>query len=396
MKINVLRDADVRGKRVLLRVDFNVPLDANFKVQDESRIRAALPTIEYLIEQGAKVVLMSHLGRPKGEMKHEFRLNPVAEVLNNLLSVEVKKVDNCFGEDVKAAVYEMNNGEVVMLENMRCCPGEETCDPTFTKTIASYGDIYVTDAFATAHRNHASTAGLAEYLPTYAGFLMEKEIQALSPLLNNQDHPFMMVLGGAKMNTKIGVIKYFLDKADVFCLGGGIANTFLVASGYDVGESLYEPEQVELAQEIMLLAEQKEDQFMLPMDVIVADEPKTGVDVLDLPLEDVELGMKIFDAGRLAIDKCVEQIKKAEVVVWNGPVGLYEVPEFAQGSVRIAEAMAEAKGKTYIGGGDTLDVLNQAGIAHDKFTHVSTGGGAMLKFLEGMELPGIKILRGSC
>lgn len=393
MDIRTLNDVDVSGKRVLLRVDFNVPLDDDFNVTDDTRIREALPTIKHLCDNNAKVILMSHLGRPKGQMKHEFRLNPVANKLKELANINVTKVDNCYGEDVDKALSEMKEGDIVMLENMRCCPEEESCDATFSKKIASYGDIYVSDAFGTAHRKHASTAGIAEYLPTYAGFLMEKEIKALSPLLKAANKPLLLILGGAKMKTKIGVIKYFIDKADIFCLGGGIANTFLAAEGYDVGESLYEEDQIELAQEIMLMAENKNEQFLLPVDAIVADEPKEGVPHLDLPLENIELGMKIFDIGKVTIEKCLNAISKAKTIIWNGPVGLYEISDFSRGSSAIAHAIANSDAETYIGGGDTIDAITRCKIDHDKFTHVSTGGGAMLKFLEGKPLPGIEILK---
>lgn len=388
-----LKKISLQGKRVLLRVDFNVPLDPKtHKISDTSRIRACLPTLHYLLKQGAQVILMSHLGRPKGKVMKEFRLDPVATVLERLLKVKVKKLSDCVGDTVEREVAKMTAGQVVLLENLRFHVGEEKNDPHFAKKLARLGDLFVNDAFGTVHRAHASTEGIAHLIPSYPGFLLEKEISALSPLLGTPRRPFVLILGGAKIDTKLGILKNFLHKVDFFLIGGGLANTFLKAQGYDIGDSLYEANKVEVAQELMLEAEKFRERFVLPGDVVVADEISDTSETVDIPVEDVEGKMKILDIGEKTTCSFCHIIEEASTIVWNGPVGLIEYKPFRKGSRAIAEAMAHAEGTTIVGGGDTLEALRLFDLKEDSFDHVSTGGGAMLEFLEGKKLPGIEVL----
>lgn len=399
MIIPTLHGLDVRGKRVLVRVDFNVPFDEG-KISDTTRLEAALPTVQHLVKSGARVILMSHLGRPDPENPDPMlQMSPVGTAIGTLLGQSVITLGGCVGSDIEAHVNSMKDGEVVMLENTRFFAGEKKNDPDFSKGLAALGDLFVNDAFGTVHRAHASTVGVAELLPSYAGFLLEKEINALTPLLEHPEHPLLLIAGGAKIDTKIGILKNFLDKADLFIIGGGLANTFLFAEGFDVGASLYEPNKLEVAREIMLSAEAHREKFLLPSDVIVADEISETALTLDIPVEDVEMEMKILDVGSLTVARYVEAIKEAKVIVWNGPVGLYEMTPFARGTQIIAKAISEAtaSGATSIlGGGDTIDAIRRFGHLFDEFTHVSTGGGAMLEFLEGKELPGIEALKVNC
>lgn len=388
-----LKKISLQGKRVLLRVDFNVPLNPKtHKVSDISRIQACLPTIQYLLKQGAKVIIMSHLGRPKGKVMKEFRLDPVATVLERLLKVTVKKISDCVGDTVKREVSKMTAGQVVLLENLRFHPEEEKNDRGFAKKLAQLGDIFVNDAFGAVHRAHASTEAIAHILPSYPGFLLEKEISALSPLLGTPRRPFVLILGGAKIDTKLGVLQSFLHKVDSFLIGGGLANTFLKAEGYDIGDSLYEPNKIEVAQELMLEVEKSHERFVLPRDVVVADSISDTAATVDIPVEDVEGNMKILDIGRKTTEHFCRIIEEASTIVWNGPVGLIEYKPFRKGSRDIAEAMAHAQGTTIVGGGDTLEALRLFDMQADSFDHVSTGGGAMLEFLEGKKLPGIEVL----
>lgn len=392
MKVRSIRKAKVTGKRVLIRVDFNVPLK-NGKVADDTRIREALPTIQYLLKQKAKVILMSHLGRPDGKVVKDLRLDPVAKHLSKLLKKPVKKLDDCVGPKVEKEVSAMKPGQILFLENTRFHKEEEKNDKGFSKQLAKLGDVFVQDAFGTAHRAHCSTCGVASYLPAYAGFLMEKEITVLSELMQKTKHPLTLIIGGAKIDTKIGLIKNFAAKADYFLIGGGLANTFLAAEGFNIGKSLYEKDKIKTAQEIMLEVEELKEDFVLPTDVVVADEISDKAKTLDLPAEDVEGDMRILDIGKKSLAQFIAVIKKSKTVVWNGPVGLFEKKPFSQGTLGIAKALAAAKGlKTIIGGGDTVDAIKHFGISEKKFTHVSTGGGAMLEFLEGTMLPGVKIV----
>ena len=392
MKIKSIREADVKDKVVLLRVDFNVPIEKG-EVKDDIRMRRALPTIEHLLKENAKIVIMSHLGRPKGKTVKELMLDPVAKQLGKLIGKSVKKLDQCVGDEVEKAIKKMNPGDVILLENTRFYKEEEECEEKLCKQLAALGDIYVNDSFGTAHRKHASTYGIAKHIPAYAGFLIEKEVEKLSQLMKNVKKPLTIIIGGAKIDTKIGLIQNFLPKADYFLVGGGLANTFLAGAGFDVAESLYEPEKVELAREIMMEVEALREKLILPVDVIVADEIGDNVRTLDIPVEDVMGNMKILDIGTKTIAKFAEIIGKSKTVVWNGPIGLYEYAPFRRGTAQIGDAITENKElDTIIGGGDTLDAIRMLGFEEEEFTHVSTGGGAMLAFLEGGTLPGIEIV----
>jgi len=391
MKILSIKTADLKEKRVLVRVDFNVPLE-NGKVTDDTRIQASLPTIEHLLENKAKIILMSHLGRPEGKKVDELKLDPIAKKLSEILGKPVKKLNDCTGDGVKAEIDAMNPGEIVLLENTRFYEGETDNDPEFCKQLAALGDIFVTDCFGVAHRKHASIYGIAEHLPAYGGFLIQKEVEALSELMKETPRPLTIIMGGAKIETKIGLMKNFVSKADHFLVGGGLANTFLAAEGFQVGDSLYEPDKVEVAQEIMLETDALDGEFHLPTDVIVADEISDDAKTLDIPVRDTEGSMKILDIGRNTIEKFEEVIKSSKTIIWNGPVGLFEKDPFSQGTRHVAIAVANADAKTIIGGGDTIEAITHFGIELDKYTHVSTGGGAMLQFLEGTSLPGIEII----
>jgi phosphoglycerate kinase len=382
-----IRDIDVEGKRVLVRVDFNVPLDQG-KVADDTRIRAALPTIQYLTEQGAKVILMSHLGRPKGKVKEDLRLTPVAERLADLLGRPVAMAVDCVGEEVETAVDRLRPGDVLLLENLRFHPGEEANDPRFVSQLASLGEVYVNDAFGTAHRAHASTEGVAHHLPAVAGFLMEKELNFLSKALERPEHPFVAILGGAKISDKIGVVDNLLGKVDTLLIGGGMANTFLKAQGHQVGQSLVEEESLPLAQELLAKAGRK---LVLPVDVVVADRFDAEAQSKIVSVEEVPANWRILDIGPATVERFAQELYTAKTVVWNGTMGVAEFPRFAAGTEGIIEMLAESQATTIVGGGDTAAAVQQAGLA-EKMTHVSTGGGASLELLEGKVLPGVAAL----
>ena len=388
MRKKTIRDVDVKGKRVLVRVDFTVPL-AGGKVADDRRIRAAIPTIRYLLDKGAAVILMSHLGRPKGKVVPELRLDPVAERLSELLGRPVKKLDDCVGPEVEAAVKAMKPGEVILLENTRFHPEERKNDPEFARKLASLADLFVNDAFGTAHRAHASTVGVARYLPAVAGFLMERELRFLGQALENPERPFVAILGGAKISDKIGVIRNLLSKVDALLIGGGMANTFFKAQGYEVGDSLVEEEAVDTAGALL---EEAGGKLFLPVDVVIAREVAPDSPTRVMKVGDVPAGWRILDIGPETVEAFKEKLRGARTVVWNGPVGVFEVEPFAKGTFAIARALAELEGATVIvGGGDSAAAVEKAGVA-DRITHVSTGGGASLEFLEGKELPGIAAL----
>ena len=382
-----VRDIEVEAKRVLVRVDFNVPL-AGGRVTDDTRIRAALPTINYLLDHRAKVILMSHLGRPKGKVVGELRLDPVAERLAELLDRPVRKLDDCIGPEVEAAVAEMQPGDVILLENTRFHPEERANDPAFARKLASLADVFVNDAFGAAHRAHASTVGVAEYLPSVAGFLMEKEIAVLGQALAAPEHPFVAILGGAKISSKIGVIDNLLTKVDGLLIGGGMANTFLKAQGHEVGQSLVEDDSLDVARETLERAGKK---LTLPVDAVVADRFDAEADSKVVPVDQVPNDWLILDIGPGTVELFKRELAGARTVVWNGPLGVFEFPRFAAGTEAIARFLADLKATTIIGGGDVVAAVGQAGVA-DRIAHVSTGGGASLEFLEGKVLPGVAAL----
>ncbi|HSK51267.1 MAG TPA: phosphoglycerate kinase [Clostridia bacterium] len=393
MNKQTIRDADVAGKRVFVRVDFNVPLEDG-KVTDDSRIRAAVPTIKSLLDQGAKVILASHLGRPKGKVQDGLRLRPVGARLTQLIRRNVPVTGDALGVGTEDAVKRLRPGEVLLLENLRFHAEEEANDPDFAKALASYADVYVNDAFGTAHRAHASTVGIAELLPAYAGLLMERELNMLSKLLEAPERPFAAILGGAKVSDKIKVIDNLLTKVDVLVLGGGMANTFLLAQGKSVGKSLAEQDRVEDARRILEAAEAKGVRIVLPVDVIVAKEVTRGTEYKTLPAEKIPASWHIVDIGAKSLELMQEALADVRTVFWNGPLGVFEIPSFAHGTKAIARLLADraSDGATVVvGGGDSVAAVTQQGLA-DRMTHISTGGGASLEFLEGRELPGVTVL----
>ncbi|NLJ76441.1 MAG: phosphoglycerate kinase [Peptococcaceae bacterium] len=391
MAKKTIRDIDVKDKRVLVRVDFNVPLDKNNHVSDDTRIIEALPTINYLVEHGAKVILLSHLGRPKGHINEEYRMDPVAQRLSELLGREVAKIDDCVGALVVEAIGRMRGGNVILLENVRFHPEEEKNDEKFSQQLAQQADIYVNDAFGTAHRAHASTVGVSEFLPAVAGFLMEKELDILGRLLVHPERPFVAIMGGAKVSDKIAVVSNLLDKVDTVILGGGMSNTFLQAQGYDVGKSLLEADKVDLAKGLLAKAKNKGVNLLLPLDVVVAPGAAPDAEQRTVPVNQIPAEWMALDIGRKSIAEFTGAMEAASTIVWNGPMGVFEMEPFARGTEAIALAMASSKATTVIGGGDSVSAIKKAGVA-EKITHISTGGGASLEFLEGKVLPGVAVL----
>ncbi|MDF2522096.1 MAG: Pgk [Clostridia bacterium] len=386
-----IEDFELKDKRVLVRVDFNVPLNEQGQITDDRRITEALPTINYLLEHKAKVILMSHMGRPKGKFNEKYSLKPIVERLKELVNAKVTLAADVIGEEVKQGAYSLQSGEILVLENVRFYEQEEKNDPEFAKKLAELGELYVNDAFGTAHRAHASTAGVANYLPSAIGFLIKKEIDIMGKALTQPDRPFVAILGGAKVSDKIGVIDNLLDKVDTLLIGGGMAYTFYKAKGYEIGTSILEADKVELAKEILKKAEAKNIKLMLPVDNVVAPEfsnevPYKTVDSDKIPAD--QMGLDIGEKTREIFSKVITD---AKTVVWNGPMGVFEMPNFAKGTFALAEAMSKSKGTTIVGGGDSAAAVEQLGFA-DKITHISTGGGASLEFLEGKVLPGIDII----
>lgn len=387
-----VRDIDLKGKKVLMRCDFNVPLDENLNITDKTRIIAALPTIQYVLDQGAKLILCSHLGRPKGEVKKEFSLAPVAKELSVQLGREVKLADDIIGDSAKALTANMKEGDVVLLENVRYDAREEANDEEFSKELASLAEVYVNDAFGTAHRAHASTEGVSKFLPSACGFLIEKELEQLGDSLNNPVRPFVAILGGKKVSDKIGVINSLLDKVDTLIIGGAMAYTFFRAQGYSTGKSLVEEDKIDLAKELLAKAEAKGVKLLLPVDTKCGKEFSEDTETLVVKSNEIPDDWEGFDIGPESIELYKSVLAEAKTVLWNGPVGVFELKPFAIGTNAIAEYLAELTDcKTIIGGGDSAAAVTKAGLA-DKMTHISTGGGASLEFIEGKVLPGIECI----
>ncbi|TQK53986.1 phosphoglycerate kinase [Brevibacillus sp. AG162] len=385
-----IRDVELAGKRVFCRVDFNVPMQDGV-ITDDTRIRAAVPTIRFMVEAGAKVILASHFGRPKGQVVEEMRLTPVAAHLSSLLGKDVRKLEDCHGADVEAAVERMESGDVILLENVRFHAGEEKNDPELAKSFAALADLFVNDAFGTAHRAHASTAGIAEYIPAVAGLLMEKEIRFMGGALSNPERPFTAIVGGAKVKDKIAVIENLLTKVDHLIIGGGMANTFLKAQGYGTGASLCEDDKLDLARTLMDQAKERGVQLLMPVDVVVADRFAADAEKQVVGIDAIPEGWMALDIGPKTVEQYHSVIVDSKTVVWNGPMGVFEMDAFASGTIGVAKAMAACSGTTIIGGGDSVAAVEKAGVA-EQMTHISTGGGASLEFMEGKELPGVAVL----
>ena len=393
MSKKTVRDIDLKDKKVFVRCDFNVPLDENGVITDNRRIVGALPTIKYLLENNCKVILCSHLGRPKGEVKPEFSLAPVAAELSKLLGKEVKLAKDVIGESAKELTSNMNNGDVVLLENVRFDAREEKNDPELSKELASMAEIFVNDAFGTAHRAHSSTAGIADYLPAVSGFLIEKELKFLGDALQNPERPFVAILGGKKVSDKIGVINSLLEKVDTLMIGGAMAYTFYKAQGYNVGDSICELDKLDLANELMAKAKEKGVKLMLPIDTKLGKEFDPNTETKTVGWTEMPDGWQGFDIGKETIEEYKAELDTAKTVIWNGPLGLFEFDAFADGTNEVAKKLAELTDcTTIIGGGDSAAAVEKAGFA-DKMTHISTGGGASLEFLEGKKLPGIECLQ---
>jgi phosphoglycerate kinase len=391
MAKKTVRDIDVAGKRVLVRVDFNVPLDDAGGVADDTRIRAALPTLEYLLDQGASVVVMSHLGRPKGEAVESMRLTPVAARLQELLGVEVHKMDAVIGEEVEKACAELVPGQVILLENLRFEPGEEDNDPGFAAALSLLGDVYVDDAFGAAHRAHASVTGVAEKLPAVAGFLMEKEVQILQGLIEDPARPFVAVLGGSKISDKLKVLGSFQELVDIMLIGGGMSYTILKSQGMEIGNSLCEDELLGEVSEVMAMAGEKRAEIKLPTDLVVASEFKEDAECRVVDAGEIPPGWTGMGIGPRTTEEYVQIISKAKTIFWNGPMGVFEWQRFGEGTRAVAEAIAGSSAVTVAGGGDTIAAIEKYGL-EDGFTHISTGGGASMELLEGNTLPGVAIL----
>ncbi len=391
MNKKTVKDIELKGKKVLVRCDFNVPMDENKNITDNTRIVAALPTIKYLLENNCAIILCSHLGRPKGEFKPEFSLQPVAEELSKQLGINVIMAKDVIGEDATAKAEELKNGEVMLLENVRFHREETDNDPEFAKKLAEFAEIYVNDAFGTAHRAHASTAGVAKYLPAVSGFLIEKELKFLGQALENPQRPFVAIIGGSKVSDKIGVIENLLEKVDTLIIGGGMAYTFIKSEGYNIGRSICEEDKLDLAREIEEKAKQKNVKLMLPIDTVVGKEFDKDTEMKVVKSREIPDEWEGMDIGEETRQSYIEELKKAKTIVWNGPLGVFEFPRFAEGTNAIARAISSIDATTIIGGGDSAAAVERAGLA-DKMTHISTGGGASLEFLEGKKLPGIECL----
>jgi phosphoglycerate kinase len=386
-----VRDIDVNGKKVLVRVDYNVPTDKEGRISDDSRIRASLPTLKYLLEHHAKMILCSHFGRPKGKVVESMRLTPMAKRLSELLGKPVRTVGDCVGSEVENAIAQMRAGDILMLENLRFHNEEEANDPVFSRSLAKLADLYVDDAFGAAHRAHASVSGVAAYLPAVGGFLMEKELNFLGKLLDNPAHPFIAIMGGAKVSDKMGVIDNIIGKVDVILIGGGMAANFLKAQGYNVGASAVEEDKLDYTLEMLKKAASGGVRIVLPVDVVAAVKLEAGSPQQNVSIKNIPAGYLIADIGPETSMQFVQEIKQSKMAFWNGPMGVFEIEEFAQGTRAVAGALASSPGTTIVGGGSTAESVAEMGFT-DKMTHVSTGGGASLEFLEGKELPGVAVL----
>ncbi len=387
-----VEDIEVKGKRVLLRVDFNVPISRNSgDISDDSRIRASLPTIKYLVDHKAKVIICSHAGRPRGEVVENLRMKPAAQRLSQLMGLPVNTTPDCIGHEVEEKVKKLKEGDILVLENLRFHPEEEENDVGFAQKLASLADIYVDDAFSTAHRDHASIVGVAKYLPAVAGFLMQKELEVMGKLLHNPERPWACLIGGAKGNDKIELLQNMLTKVDILLVGGGIAATFLKTQGYEVGNSLIDNSKLGLAKGLLQEAKELRVPFLLPIDSVVAQEVRAGASTRIVPITDIPTDHHIVDIGPKSIELFQYELGKCRTVMWNGPMGIYEMPQFAHGTEAIADFLSTLDATTIIGGGSSAEVVQEMGLA-DKMTHVSTGGGATLKFLEGIALAGVKVL----
>jgi len=392
MPKKTVEDIEVEGKKVLLRVDFNVPLNINTgDISDDSRIRASLPTIEYLVDHRAKVIICSHLGRPEGKVVKELRMAPIAQRLSQLMGLPVSMASDCIGSEVESKVGTLKEGEILVLENLRFHPEEELNDADFARKLARLADIYVNDAFGTAHRAHASTVGVAKYLPAVAGFLMKKELEVMGKLLHNPERPLACLIGGAKVSDKIELVQNMLKKVDMLLVGGGMTATFLKTQGYEVGRSLVEDDKLGLAKKLLQEAEEWKVPFLLPIDAVVAEEIKAGAPTRVAPITNIPSGSHIVDIGPQSIELFYSELRRCRTITWNGPMGIYEIPQFAQGTRSIASFLSTLDATTIIGGGSSAEVVQEMGLT-DKMTHVSTGGGASLRFLEGVTLPGVKVL----
>jgi phosphoglycerate kinase len=387
-----IRDIDVEGKRVLVRVDFNVPLDINTgAISDDSRIRASLPTIEYLIERKAKAILLSHLGRPDGGIVETLRMAPIAERLSQLIGLPVKVAQDCIGAEVEKTVKVLKESDILFLENLRFHSEEEANDPGFAHQLASLADVYVNDAFGTAHRAHASTVGVPRYLPAVGGFLMERELEAMNTLLNAPDHPFGCLVGGAKVSDKIGLLRNMLKRVDILLVGGGMAATLLKAQGYEVGLSLVEEDKLVLSRELLQEAQEHNVALLLPLDVVAAEGITAEAEAETVPATEVPNDLYIVDIGPRTIELFSNELRRCRTIMWNGPVGVYEIPRFGEGTRSMARLLASLNSTTVVGGGSTAEIVEEMGLAGE-MTHVSTGGGASLRFLEGATLPGVEAL----
>ena len=391
MQKKTVRDEKVGGKRVLVRVDFNVPMNRNGQIEDDSRIRSCLPTITYLIHHGARVILCSHLGRPHGRIDDHLRMGPVAGRLSELLERPVESLREVIGPSVEQAISGMQEGDVVFLENLRFCPGEEANDAGFARALSRLADLFVNDAFGASHRAHASTVGLAEYLPCVAGFLMEKEIEQLNSLLEDPARPFAVILGGAKVGEKIGILENIIPKVDLVLVGGGVAATFLKGRGLAVGISAVEPDKIKLVETIVQKAGARGVRVLLPEDVVVAGKLESGATFRVVSVDQIPADQRIADIGPLTVMEYTKELEKCRTVAWNGPMGVFEIPQFYEGTKAVATVLAGLDATTVIGGGSTAEAVTQLGLA-GKMTHVSTGGGAFLQFLSGKTLPGIAVL----